>query len=123
MLKRFLVTLALAVPTLWAVPAAAQTATDYARDMQSLVGSGAEGGIGVSAIAAEGNTLVITVDGPVGWREGLDPDQVSGALVGGFCETSPAFFGRGVTMRIDSYDNKKAYQKGPLITACPAPKQ
>jgi hypothetical protein len=123
MLKRFVLGLALLVPALWAMPAAAQTAAQYAENMQSVVGTKVGGDIFISAVTAEGNTLVLAIDGPTNWRGSLDPNQISGALVEGFCGSAPEFFKGGVTMRVDSYDNKASYKKGPLITACPAPKQ
>ena len=64
-------------------------------------------------------TLVLTVDGPKGWRAGLSPADISNALVGGFCGTAPQFFETGVSMRVDSFDDAKL-AKGPVVTTCPA---
>lgn len=126
------VILALALVATPALPAAAQTASapaapaaqakptaaDFAKNMQGAVGQTFEGGIVLKAITAEANTLVLTVDGPKGWRTGLTPADISTALVGGFCSTAPQFFTTGVTMRVDSLDGGKL-AKGPLVTTCP----
>lgn len=129
MLKPFVLALALvAAPALPAVaqtapaPAAQAkpTAADFAKNMQGAVGQTFEGGIVLKNITSEANTLVLTVDGPVGWRAQLTPADISTALVGGFCNTAPQFFTTGVTMRVDSLDGGKLL-KGPLVTTCPPP--
>lgn len=126
------VILALALVATPALPAAAQavqaapapapqakpTAADFAKNMQGAVGQTFEGGIVLKAITAEANTLVLTVDGPKGWRTGLTPADISTALVGGFCGTAPQFFDTGVSMRVDSLDDAKL-AKGPVVTTCP----
>lgn len=127
MLKPFILALAFAATPV--LPAAAQTApapaaqakptaADFAKNMQGAVGQTFEGGIVLKAIAAEANTLVLTVDGPKGWRAGLSPADISNALVGGFCGTAPQFFETGVSMRVDSFDDTKL-AKGPVVTTCP----
>lgn len=128
MLKPFILALAIAATPV--LPAAAQTApapaaqakptaADFAKNMQGAVGQTFEGGIVLKAITAEANTLVLTVDGPKGWRAGLSPADISTALVGGFCGTAPQFFETGVSMRVDSFDDAKL-AKGPVVTTCPA---
>jgi hypothetical protein len=128
MLKPFILALAIAATPV--LPAVAQTApapaaqakptaADFAKNMQGAVGQTFEGGIVLKAIAAEANTLVLTVDGPKGWRAGLTPADISNALVGGFCGTAPQFFETGVSMRVDSFDDAKL-AKGPVVTTCPA---
>jgi len=127
MLKPIILALAFVVAP--ALPAAAQTApapaaqakptaADFAKNMQGAVGQTFEGGITLKAITAEANTLVLTVDGPKGWRTGLTPADISTALVGGFCGTAPQFFDTGVSMRVDSFDDAKL-AKGPVVTKCP----
>ena len=101
-------------------PKAAPTIGDYVEAMRSTVGMVFEGGIQILAVDAEDNTLVITVTGPDGWRADAPPQQVSDALVTGFCETSPEFFRSShITMRVDSID-MKAKTKGPVVTDCPS---
>jgi hypothetical protein len=121
--------LAVALVAAPALPAAAQTtpapapqtkmtAADFAKNMQGAIGQTFEGGIILKNITSEANTLVLTVDGPAGWRTGLTPADISTALVGGFCGTAPQFFTTGVAMRVDSLDAGKLI-KGPLVTKCP----
>ena len=101
-------------------PNAAPTIGDYVAAMRTTIGTVFEGGIQIQAVDAEDNTLVITVTGPDGWRADATPQQVSDALVIGFCETSPEFFRSShITMRVDSIDTK-AKQKGPLVSDCPS---
>jgi len=101
-------------------PKAAPTIGDYVAAMRTTIGTVFEGGIQIQAVDAEDNTLVITVTGPDGWRADATPQQVSDALVIGFCETSPEFFRSShITMRVDSIDTK-AKQKGPLVSDCPS---
>lgn len=97
------------------------TAADFAENMQGAIGQTFEGGIVLKNITHEENTLVFIVDGPVGWRQGLTPDDISNALIGGFCSTAPAFFTVGVTVRVDSLDNGLALN-GPIVTECPIAK-
>lgn len=127
MLKLLFLALTFAVPPMsaaaQAAPAPAQqqakpTAADFAKNMQGAVGQTFEGGIVIKAITSEANTLVLTVDGPAGWRVALSPEEISTALVGGFCSTAPQFFSSGVTMRVDSLDSDKLL-KGPLMAKCP----
>lgn len=127
MLKPFILAVALVAAP--ALPAAAQTApapaaqakptaADFAKNMQGAIGQTFEGGIILKNITSEANTLVLTVDGPAGWRTTLTPADISTALVGGFCGTAPQFFDTGVSMRVDSLDGGKL-AKGPLVTTCP----
>ena len=127
MLKPFILAVALVAAP--ALPALAQTApapaaqakptaADFAKNMQGAIGQTFEGGIILKNITSEANTLVLLVDGPANWRTGLTSDDISTALVGGFCSTAADFFTTGVTMRVDSLDSGKLI-KGPLVNKCP----
>lgn len=96
------------------------TAAQLASALQNMVGQEFEGGITLHAVASEGNTLVITANGPDGWREGSTRAMLSDALVGGFCSSMPDYFEFGRTMRVDTIDRKVKW-KGPLVKACPPP--
>lgn len=115
--------------TMAGVPVAAQnaqqaaaplTVAQLAENMQSVVGQQFEGGITLQAVSAEGNTLVITVSGPDGWRAGMTAQEASDALVGGFCSSMPDYFTAGRTMRVDTIDGKSKV-KGPLAKVCAPP--
>jgi hypothetical protein len=108
-------------------PAAAQdgtapkaTAAQIAAGMQELVGQVDEGGFLVQSVTAEGNMVILLFTGPDGWREGVDAQQVSDALIRGFCTEAPQFFDGGLSMRVDSIDGKVKLT-GPVVTACPKP--
>lgn len=133
MLRKLLLSVALTVTM---APAAAQqqnstaartatatvpvTAAQLASALQDMVGQEFEGGIRLHAVASEGNTLVITANGPDGWRQGSTRAMLSDALVVGFCSSMPDYFEFGRTMRVDTIDRKVKW-KGPLVKACPPP--
>lgn len=104
------------------VPAAAQNATaaQIAAGLQDMVGKPDADGFIIQSVVAEGNMVVLLFTGPDGWREGIDAQQVSDAVIKGFCTEAPQFFDGGLTMRIDSID-RKARLTGPVIAACPKP--
>lgn len=107
-------------------PAAAQgasatasvTAAEVTAALQNMVGTKDEAGFMVESVTSEGNMIIFVFVGPDGWREGLDAQQVSDALVQGFCEEGSSYFDLGLTMRVDSID-RTARLKGPVVSACP----
>src|SRR6185503_10288372 len=75
----------------------------YARQLQSRVG--AKVGIGrVAAIEAEGDTLVVTFDGPENWRMGQLSYVLTAPFLEGFCDSRRAkpFFQDGRKIRLDT---------------------
>lgn len=124
-MRRVLIAASVSMMLAWAAPAMAQetpTAAVFAQKMQDFVGQSFEGGVTVKAIASEApNTLVMTVDGPAGWRGIMTPTDISNALIEGFCSAAPQFFTTGVTIRVDSIDGGKLV-RGPMVTACPETK-
>lgn len=95
------------------------TAAFLAERTQDMVGQEFEGGITIHAIAAEGDILVFTLNGPAGWRAGFTADTISALLINGFCESAPQFFELGVPLRVDSLDGGQGLLKGPLVDRCP----
>ena len=125
MLRKKVRSMALALAVLGAVaamPAAAQTATaaQIAEGLQEMVGKPDADGFIIRSVTAEGNMVILLFTGPDGWREGIGPQQVSDALIKGFCMEAPQFFDGGLSMRIDSID-RKVRLTGPVVTACPKP--
>jgi len=125
MLRKILRSVALALATLSvvaAMPAAAQNATaaQIAEGLQEMVGKPDEDGFIIQSVTAEGNMVILLFTGPDGWREGVDAQQVSDALIKGFCMEAPQFFDGGLSMRVDSIDGKVKLT-GPVVTACPKP--
>ncbi|WP_144037809.1 hypothetical protein [Sphingopyxis sp. KK2] len=104
------------------VPAAAQNATaaQIAAGLQEMVGKADADGFVIQSVTAEGNMVVLLFKGPDGWRDGIDAQQVSDALIRGFCTEAPQFFDVGMSMRVDSID-REAKLTGPVVTACPKP--
>lgn len=104
------------------VPAAAQNATaaQIAAGLQEMVGKVDEDGFVIRSVTAEGNMVILLFTGPDGWRAGVDAQQVSDALIKGFCMEAPQFFDGGLSMRVDSIDGKVKLT-GPVVTACPKP--
>jgi hypothetical protein len=117
--KRFLMASAFAIPLAFAAPAMAQTAPDIAAALQAKVGQPFASGLTLSAVVAEGNTVVFTIDGPKGWRGTRSVQQISDEFVSGFCPSGTAFFSKGVRMRFDTLEGKAAPMKGPVVSKCP----
>lgn len=99
----------------------AEAAKARAAALQLAVGQSFEGGVKIQSVVANEDTVVITMDGPANWREGLDAAAISSALVFGFCQEAPdAFFADGVKLRVVSLDSGKAPLEGPVVAGCPA---
>jgi hypothetical protein len=107
-----------------AVPAAAQevdlNAAQFAGALQGMVGQQFEGGLFIAAISSEDNILVVTLDGPGGWRGDLPSGDASPLFMTGFCEDSSFnFFSGGKALRVDTLENGGDRRLGPVVTHCP----
>ena len=92
----------------------------YARQLQSRVG--AKVGIGrVSAIEAEGDTLVVTFDGPENWRMGQLSYVLTQPFLEGFCASRRAkpFFHDGRKIRLDTTEAGRRRVQGEPVSRCP----
>lgn len=119
MLKFWMPAAALALALAGPANAQALDAAAYAEALQPIVGQVYEGGVRISAIHAEQNILVVVVDGPDGWREGLSERQVSALFMDGFCEDEPPdFFSSGLAIRVDSLDGGQDLRRGPPQLGC-----
>jgi F0F1-type ATP synthase membrane subunit c/vacuolar-type H+-ATPase subunit K len=106
-----------------AAPAMAQQQTmaqQSAAALQKVVGAEYEGDLQVTAITAEGNVLVVTVNARSGWSN-MTPKQIGEAFIGGFCKSpnAPAFFKSGGSVRVDGLDHGAGLQKGEPMNTCP----
>ena len=106
-------------------PAFATQASDLAARMaerlQDLVGKQQDSMFTITAIKAEDETLVISVDGPTGWREDKSGTDLSGAFVNGFCSKAANMFDSGMKLRVDTSENSgDKVWKGPTVDHCPA---
>jgi hypothetical protein len=128
MLWKMMASAALAVAAVSAgPPAAAQgtvqagpTAAQLAEALQYMVGKTDEDGFLIQSITSQGNLLIIVFSGPDGWSAGLGAQDISNALLTGFCGEAPDFFATGIALRVDSVDGPTRLP-GPVITACPTP--
>jgi len=124
MIRILLLALALAAQ---AAPSAPQpvalTPAQFAQAIQGVVGQTYEGGVTIARIYAEGQVVVIVLDGPVGWRNaGGSAAQITDIFMGGFCEGRDfEYFVHDNAMRIDTTEGGAALRAGPLIRACPHP--
>ncbi len=101
--------------------AASDLAAQMAANLQGLVGKQQDSMFTITAIAAEGETLVISVDGPTGWRADKSPADLSGAFVNGFCSKAANMFDTGMKLRVDTSENGgDKLWKGPSVDHCPA---
>lgn len=108
-------------------PALATEASDFAARMaeglQGLVGKQADSSFTITAIKAEGETLVINIDGESGWRADKSAEDLSGAFVGGFCTKAATLFDTGMKLRVDTSENGgEKLWKGPTVDHCPPAK-
>jgi hypothetical protein len=98
------------------------TIENYVRMYRAFVGRDLGDGARITAARAEGQTLVLDLDGPAGWRSGLTPAAIAQEFLEGFCEsgTRNSFFAGGRTLRVDTTEGGRDPRQGQLITACPA---
>jgi hypothetical protein len=122
MIKRIACGLGMAM-LLAAAPALAQQQTmaqQTAANLQKMVGQKFEGDLLISAVAAESNTLVVTVDGQSGWS-GLSQDQITNLLLAGFCQSpNAATFFQSSWLRVDTLDHGAGLKHGSPVNTCPA---
>jgi hypothetical protein len=99
------------------------TPAQFALAIQGVVGQTYEGGVSIARIYAEGQTVVIVLDGPAGWRTTASASgPISDLFIGSFCENRDfEYFVNGNLMRIDTSERGAALRPGPIIRACPPP--
>jgi hypothetical protein len=100
----------------------ALTPAQFAQAIQGEVGQTYAGGVTIARIYAEGQIVVIVLDGPPGWRPAAGSAPQISDVMGGFCEDRDfEYFVHGNAMRIDTSEGGAALRAGPLIRACPRP--
>ena len=132
LLQRALPALALAIALLphAHAPASAQTAGapqpypsagQIAQTLQERLPMDLGNNIRAIAVGAEGQTLVWTLDVPAALIAGHSPQQVTDAILAGFCRgPGAAMFDHGVALRVDTTSNGSAPAKGVVVNRCPA---
>ena len=98
------------------------TAADYAARTQYLVGQ-SYGPMHVRSVAAENNSVVITVDGPPGWRQNMPSYAMTAHFIDGFCHDGKAagYFAEGRSLRFDTVEEGRYPIHGATLDHCPPP--
>ncbi len=125
MFRRAIFGLASSVTLVVSAPAIASSASDLvtqiAAALQGMVGKQPDSTLTISSIAAEGETLVLKVDGPKGWRADKSPAELSSAFVTGYCSKAADTFSTGMKLRVDTTEEGGSQLwQGPTIDHCPA---
>jgi len=91
----------------------------YARQLQSRVGTKVGTG-SVKSIEAEGNTLVVTIDGPENWRLGHMSYMLTAPFLEGFCNSGRAkpYFHDGRKIRLDTLEAGRRRVRGDAVSRC-----
>ena len=117
MLDAFILSLALAAQ---APEPVGITPAQFAQAIQGVVGQTFEGGVSIARVFAEGQTVVIVLDGPARWRETMSAAQISDLFMGSFCDGRDfEYFVNGNLMRVDTTERGAAGRAGPVMRACP----
>ena len=97
------------------------TPAQFAQAIQGMVGQTYVGGVTITRIYAEGQIVIIVLDGPTGWRNAATSGQAAD-FIGTFCEGRDfEYFVNGNAMRIDTTEAGAAVRPGPVVRACPPP--
>ena len=97
------------------------TTEALASAMQPTVGRDMDG-VAVVSIRAEGETVVIVMDGVAGWREGTTTEMLNGAFLSNFCDLRTGnnpYFNGTQAVRIDTREAGRGLIRGNPITTCP----
>jgi hypothetical protein len=98
------------------------SAADYAARTQNLVGQG-YGPMRIRSVEAENNSVVITVDGPSGWRQNMPSYAMTAHFIDGFCRDGKAagYFAEGRSLRFDTLEQSRYPIHGAPLDHCPPP--
>jgi hypothetical protein len=102
------------------------TAADFVRGMQPQLGREVGMGLRLAGAHADGNVLVITIDGATGWRSGAEAGPLAAGFVRGFCEDGGAeltaeLFASGFRIRVETTEAGRDPRIAAQIERCPAP--
>ena len=97
-------------------------ADDYARRLQYMVGR-PFGPLELKSIEADGEVLVVTFDGPKGWRRGTPSYAITSFFLEGFCHAPEAasYLVAGRTLRVDTFESGESLIHGTPVHHCPHP--
>lgn len=124
MIRKSMMIAAASLGLAFASPLLASPASDLVSEMadamQSLVGPYEDSDMTVTSIKAEGEVLVLRVDGPKGWRQDKSADALSDVFMGGFCQDGGSIIDQGVKIRIETTESKgQNLMVGPTEDSCP----
>ena len=99
-----------------------RTASEYASRTQSLVGQ-SYGPMHIRSVEAENNSVVITIDGASGWRQGIPSYAMTAHFIDGFCHADKAagYFAEGRSLRFDTMEGGRYLIRGAPLDHCPPP--
>ena len=94
----------------------------YAQRLHYMVGRNF-GPLQLKSIEAENDVLVVTFDGPEGWRRGTPSYVITAYFLEGFCKAPDAagYLVAGRTLRLDSYEAGRSLIRGTPVRHCPHP--
>jgi hypothetical protein len=79
---------------------------------------------GYTAVSAraEGDLLVLTMDGRRGWRRRKSNEEVTRETMGGFCGPDGNFLATlgGGSLRVDTLEDGQNLERGTIMSECPA---
>jgi hypothetical protein len=92
----------------------------FARRLHYLVGQ-KYGPMAVKSVDASGSALVITLDGPSGWRRGTPSYAMTARFMDGFCHDKVArdYFTEGRQLQLDSQEAGTSTIHGAPTDHCP----
>jgi hypothetical protein len=92
--------------------------------LRPMVGRDLGDGAKITSVRAEGQTLVMVMDGRPGWRAGLDQATLNGVLLDDPCSRPGGFrlFDGTRSLRIDTTEGGRNLTRGEAIRHCPAPR-
>ena len=95
-------------------------ARPFARALQRLVGQ-RQGPVMLSAVHAEGNVMVLTVNGAIGWRAFVPVERMSQIQLARYCRRPEVrgFFNGRRLLRIDTTEMGRNRWPGALVSHCP----
>lgn len=88
-----------------------------------MVGRDLGGGARLTSVRAEGQTLVMVVDGQPGWRTGLDQATIAQAFLDEPCRQPGGYrlFDGTRSLRIDTTEGGRNLLQGQTVIRCPPP--
>lgn len=73
---------------------------------------------------AEGNLLVLTMDGRRGWRQRKSNEELTRETMSGFCGPEGNFLATvgGGSLRVDTLEDGANLERGTVMSECPPPR-